>query len=52
MKPVSNGYADANGIQLYHEINGEGEPLVPRHLSGRNLLKKRLCWLQLPRNAH
>jgi pimeloyl-ACP methyl ester carboxylesterase len=28
MKPVSSGYADVNGIKLYHEIYGEGEPLV------------------------
>ena len=27
MKPVSSGYADVNGIKLYHEIYGEGEPL-------------------------
>src|SRR2546426_322712 len=28
MKPVSNGDADVNGIKLYHEIYGQGEPLV------------------------
>jgi pimeloyl-ACP methyl ester carboxylesterase len=28
MKPTSSGYADVNGIKLYHEIYGEGEPLV------------------------
>src|SRR5713226_3784712 len=26
--PVSSGYADVNGIKLYHEIYGQGEPLV------------------------
>ena len=31
MKPVSSGYADVNGIMLYHEIYGEGEPLVLIH---------------------
>src|SRR5260370_223849 len=31
MKPVSSGYADVNGIKLYHEIYGEGEPLVLIH---------------------
>jgi hypothetical protein len=28
MKPVSSGCADVNGIKLYHEIYGQGEPLV------------------------
>jgi pimeloyl-ACP methyl ester carboxylesterase len=27
-RPVSFGYADVNGITLYHEIYGTGEPLV------------------------
>jgi pimeloyl-ACP methyl ester carboxylesterase len=31
MKPVSSGYVDVNGINLYHEIYGEGEPLVLIH---------------------
>jgi pimeloyl-ACP methyl ester carboxylesterase len=31
MKPVSSGYADVNGIRLYHEIYGQGEPLVLIH---------------------
>lgn len=31
MKPTSSGYADVNGIKLYHEIYGEGEPLVLIH---------------------
>jgi pimeloyl-ACP methyl ester carboxylesterase len=31
MKPSSSGYADVNGIKLYHEIYGEGEPLVLIH---------------------
>jgi hypothetical protein len=31
MKPVSSGYADVNGIMLYHEIYGEGDPLVLIH---------------------
>lgn len=26
--PVSSGYAEVNGIRLYHEVYGEGEPLV------------------------
>ncbi len=28
LTPVSPGYADVNGINLYHEVYGEGEPLV------------------------
>jgi pimeloyl-ACP methyl ester carboxylesterase len=31
MKPVSSGYADINSIRLYHEIYGQGEPLVLIH---------------------
>jgi pimeloyl-ACP methyl ester carboxylesterase len=31
MKPVSSGYAAVNGIQMYHELYGEGEPLVLVH---------------------
>jgi pimeloyl-ACP methyl ester carboxylesterase len=33
MKPTRSGYADVNGIRLYHEIYiyGEGEPLVLIH---------------------
>ena len=29
--PTSSGYADVNGIRLYHEIYGQGEPLVLIH---------------------
>jgi pimeloyl-ACP methyl ester carboxylesterase len=29
--PVSSGYADVNGIRLYHEIYGAGDPLVLLH---------------------
>jgi pimeloyl-ACP methyl ester carboxylesterase len=28
MEPMSSGYAAVNGIKMYHEIYGEGEPLV------------------------
>src|SRR5712691_12458086 len=31
LAPVSSGYADVNGIKLYHEIYGQGEPLVLLH---------------------
>jgi len=31
VKPVSSGYADVNGIKLYHEIYGKGDPVVLIH---------------------
>jgi len=31
MKPARSGYADVNGIRLYHEIYGQDEPLVLIH---------------------
>jgi hypothetical protein len=31
LAPISYGYADVSGIKLYHEIYGQGEPLVLRH---------------------
>ena len=31
LAPSSSGYADVNGIKLYHEIYGAGEPLVVLH---------------------
>ena len=31
LAPVSSGYADVNGIKLYHEIYGQGGPLVLLH---------------------
>jgi pimeloyl-ACP methyl ester carboxylesterase len=31
LAPVSAGYADVNGVKLYHEIYGRGEPLVLLH---------------------
>ena len=31
MKPGASGYAEVNGIKLYHEIYGSGEPLVLIH---------------------
>jgi len=31
MEPASSGYADVNGIELYHEIYGQGDPLVLIH---------------------
>jgi pimeloyl-ACP methyl ester carboxylesterase len=31
LTPISAGYADINGIRLYHEIYGQGDPLVLLH---------------------
>ena len=31
MRSVRSGYADVNGIRLYHEIHGQGDPLVLIH---------------------
>jgi pimeloyl-ACP methyl ester carboxylesterase len=31
MQPVSSGYVEVNGIKLYHEIYGAGEPVVLLH---------------------
>ena len=31
MNSTNSGYADVNGIKLYYEIYGEGQPLVLIH---------------------
>jgi pimeloyl-ACP methyl ester carboxylesterase len=45
MKPVSSGYADVNGIKLYHEIYGQGEPLVLIH-GGLTTISEMQGWVQ------
>ena len=45
MKPVSCGYAAVNGIRLYHEIYGEGEPLVLIH-GGLTTIGQMQGWVQ------
>jgi pimeloyl-ACP methyl ester carboxylesterase len=45
MKPVSSGYADINGIRLYHEIYGHGEPLVLIH-GGLTTIGEMEKWVQ------
>jgi pimeloyl-ACP methyl ester carboxylesterase len=45
MKPVSSGYADINGIRLYHEIYGQGEPLVLIH-GGLTTIGEMQGWVQ------
>src|SRR5712692_9735343 len=46
MKPVSSGYADVNGIKLYHEIYGEVEPLVLIH-GGLTTIGEMRGWVEL-----
>jgi pimeloyl-ACP methyl ester carboxylesterase len=45
MKPVSSGYADVNGIKLYHEIYGKGEPMVLIH-GGLTTIGEMQRWVQ------
>jgi hypothetical protein len=35
MNPTTSGYVDVNGIKLYHEIYGAGEPLALIHGGSR-----------------
>lgn len=45
MRPTSNGYADVNGIRLYYEIYGQGEPLVLIH-GGLTTIGEIQGWVQ------
>src|SRR5438874_2705116 len=45
MKPTSSGYADVNGIKLYHEIYGEGKPRVLIH-GGLTTIAEMQGWVQ------
>lgn len=45
MKPTSCGYAAVNGIRLYHEIYGEGDPLVLIH-GGLTTIDQMQGWVQ------
>ena len=42
---MSGGYADVNGIKLYHEIYGQGEPLVLIH-GGLTTIGEMPGWVQ------
>ena len=42
---MSSGYADVNGIKLYHEIYGQGEPLVLIH-GGLTTIGEMQGWVQ------
>ena len=45
MKPATSGYAEVNGIKLYHEIYGSGEPLVLIH-GGLTTIGEMQGWVQ------
>jgi pimeloyl-ACP methyl ester carboxylesterase len=45
MKPASTGYAELNGIRLYHEIYGQGEPLVLIH-GGLTTIGEMRAWVR------
>jgi pimeloyl-ACP methyl ester carboxylesterase len=45
MKPTSSGYADVKGINLYHEVYGQGEPLVLIH-GGLTTIGEMGGWVQ------
>ena len=45
MKPVSSGYAAVNGIKMYHELYGNGEPLVLIH-GGLTTIGEMQGWVQ------
>jgi pimeloyl-ACP methyl ester carboxylesterase len=45
MKLMSSGYADVNGIKLYHEIYGQGDPLVLIH-GGLTTIVEMQGWVQ------
>ena len=45
MEPTSSGYGDVNGIKLYHEIYGGGQPLVLIH-GGLTTIGEMQGWVQ------
>jgi pimeloyl-ACP methyl ester carboxylesterase len=45
IKPTTGGYADVNGIRLYYEIYGHGEPLVLIH-GGLTTISQMQRWVQ------
>jgi pimeloyl-ACP methyl ester carboxylesterase len=46
MNPVSRGYVDVNGIRLYHEIYGDGDPLVLIH-GGLTTIGEMGAWIPI-----
>jgi pimeloyl-ACP methyl ester carboxylesterase len=51
MKPVTSGYADVNGIKLYHEIYGQGEPVMLIH-GGLMTIPEMQAWVQPLAKTH
>jgi pimeloyl-ACP methyl ester carboxylesterase len=45
IEPSKSGYADVNGIKLYHEVYGSGEPLVLLH-GGLTTISQMQGWVQ------
>ena len=45
MRPIRSGHAAVNGIDLYHEIHGQGEPLVLIH-GGLTTIGEMRAWLE------
>src|SRR5258708_9488509 len=45
MKLMSRGYADVNGIKLYYEIYGQGDPMVLIH-GGLTTIGEMQGWVQ------
>jgi pimeloyl-ACP methyl ester carboxylesterase len=45
IKPTSSGYAEVNSIRLYHEIYGQGEPLLLIH-GGLTTIDQMQGWVQ------
>lgn len=45
MEPTNTGYADVNGIKLYHEIYGQGDPLVLVH-GGLTTIEEESTWIE------
>lgn len=45
MQPVKSGYADVNGIELWHEVYGQGEPLVLIH-GGLTTIGEMRAWVE------
>jgi pimeloyl-ACP methyl ester carboxylesterase len=45
MQPASTGSAEVNGIQLHHEIYGQGEPMVLIH-GGLTTIGEMQAWVQ------
>ena len=45
MDPVNSGYADVNGVRLYHEIFGHGDPIVLIH-GGLTTIGEMQRWIE------